>query len=394
MVVALVTLGVVLATNASAAPTTTSTSTSTTSTTSTASSTSTTAAAGAASLVCAQRAVANWPLSQLANETIVVPVNAANVGAMVPTAQSGYAGFLLFGAQAPVTLAATIARVQARSLHGWPLLVMTDEEGGGVQRLTNVIGSIPWAQTMGKNLSPSQIEGIGRRIGSVMLNAGVNVDLAPVLDVDGRAVEPGATDPDGLRSFSGTASVAASAGTAFMTGLQAAGVVSVVKHFPGLGGSSGNTDNGPASTLAWSVLRRSGLIAFEAAIAHGATAVMLSNARVPGLTSVPASISPVVVNELRTALGFRGLIMTDSLSAVALSASGLSVPQASVRALEAGANVVLYGSSGAPAVALSTAQQISAAIVAAVDAGALSRTTLLDDAARVLATRNVIACSP
>jgi len=354
--------------------------------------TTTTTAPGSSGLACALHYVSNWSLTQLANQTIVVPVSAANLGAMVPAAQAGYGGLLLFGSSAPVNMGETISRVQARTLDKYPMMIMTDEEGGGVQRLTNVIGSIPWAQTMGKNLTPSQIRGRGLHIGTSLLSAGVSVDLAPVLDVDGRSVEPGARDPDGLRSFSGAPSAVASDGTAFMNGLRSADVTPVVKHFPGLGGSSRNTDYGPATTVPWSVLKRTGLVPFETAIANGAPGVMLSNASVPGLTTLPASLSSVVVQELRQSLGFSGLIMTDSLSAKAISALHLAVPAAAVKALQAGANMVLFGSSGSAATSLAAARQVSDALVKAVADGILSRAALEGDAAQVLATRNIVPC--
>jgi beta-N-acetylhexosaminidase len=166
----------------------------------------------------------------------------------------------------------------------------------------------------------------------------------------------------------------------------------VVKHFPGLGGSTRNTDYGPARTLTWSVLQKSGLVPFERAIANGATAVMLSNASVPGLTPLPASISPVVVNELRQGLGFKGLIVTDSLGAGALSALHLSVAAAAVRALQAGADQILYGPTATPAVTLASANLVASAIVKAVNAGTLSRATLNGAAAQVLAARNTLSC--
>ena len=282
-----------------AAGTSSTTTTITVSPTSTTTSTTTTVPSG---LSCALAMVSKWPVAEVANETVVVSVNAANLGAMVPAASEGFGGLLLFGAMAPTNMGSVLARVQARTLSKLPMLVMTDEEGGGVQRLTNVVGSIPWAQTMGKNLSPSRIYAEGSRIGTSLLNAGVNTDLAPVLDVDGRSVEPGVADPDGYRSFSGKPSVVAADGTAFMKGLAAADVTSVVKHFPGLGGASRNTDYGPARTEPWSLLKSTGLVPFESAIDNGASAVMLSNASVPGLTSLPASLSPVVVQELRQTL--------------------------------------------------------------------------------------------
>ncbi len=343
-------------------------------------------------LSCAQAVVANWTLAQLANETIVVPANASTIGSMGPAARAGFGGLLLFGATAPASMTTVLAKLQSMTPQKYSMMVMTDEEGGGVERLTNVAGPFPWAQTMGKNLTPAEIGAIGVRIGRALSAAGVNVDLAPVLDVDGRPVMPGAGDPDGLRSFSGSPSIVANDGPAFMTGLSRGGVTSVVKHFPGLGGSTRNTDYGPARTLAWSVLQKTGLVPFVRAIASGATAVMLSNASVPGLTSLPASLSPVVVRELRQTLGFQGLIVTDSLSAGAIGALHLSVPMAAVEALQAGADQILFGSPTSSAASLALANQVSSAIVAAVTKGSLPRATLSGAAALVLATRNTVSC--
>jgi beta-N-acetylhexosaminidase len=258
--------------------------------------------------------------------------------------------------------------------------------------VTNLVAPAPWAMTMGARWTPARVLAEGRRVGIAMRAAGFNVDLAPVLDVDGRAVYPGARDPDGLRSFSGNPETVAADGAAFAQGLDGSGVTAVVKHFPGLGGATGNTDYGPAATEPWPALVRGALIPFEAAIARGVPAVMMSNARVPGLSAHPASLSPVVYRYLRTHLGFTGLIVTDSLSAGAISAAGYRVPAASVAALEAGADLVLAGTPSSPGESLALARSTATAIEAAVARGALSRATLVGAAAHVVAARNALAC--
>jgi beta-N-acetylhexosaminidase len=171
-------------------------------------------------------------------------------------------------------------------------------------------------------------------------------------------------------------------------------VTSVVKHFPGLGYSTRNTDYGPAATLSWAKLQSTGLPPFLEAIANGATAVMLSNARIPGLTPLPAGLSPVVVKYLRTTLGFKGLIITDSLSAGAISALHLAEPAASVIALAAGDDMILFGSPTSIAASLALAGKISNAIVTAVAQGTLSKSILIAAAAQDLAVRNQLTCSP
>jgi beta-N-acetylhexosaminidase len=348
----------------------------------------------ATNLACARQIVASWTAAQLANETIAIPVEATSVGALAPAARDGYGGLLLFGATAPASMPQILATLQRERPGHYAWMVMTDEEGGGVERLTNLVGSFPWAQTMGKNLGRAQIRAIARRVGTELLAAGVNTDLAPVLDVDGRAQYPGEANPDGYRSFSGMSPVAANDGSSFMWGLQDAGVTSVVKHFPGLGYSTRNTDYGPAATLSWAKLQSTGLPPFEEAIANGATAIMLSNARIPGLTPLPAGLSPVVVHYLRVTLGYKGLIMTDSLSAGAISALHLAEPAASVIALAAGDDMILFGSPTSVSASLALAAKISAAIVDAVTEGTLTKSTLIEAAAQDLAVRNQRLCTP
>jgi beta-N-acetylhexosaminidase len=225
------------------------------------------------------------------------------------------------------------------------------------------------------------------------LASGVSVDLAPVLDVDGRRVLPGATDPDGLRSFGGTESVVAADGAAFSAGLIAAGTIPVVKHFPGLGSSSGNSDNGPSATLPWPTLKATALHPFEVAIANGAPAVMVANAHVPGLTPLPASLSPRVLRGvLRQMLGFKGLIVTDSLTAGAISAAHLSPEAASAAAIENGADLVLLGAQTSVAKDIVLADRTSNAVVLAVQHGSLARATLQDAVAHILNAKALLHC--
>jgi len=217
------------------------------------------------------------------------------------------------------------------------------------------------------------------------------MDLAPVLDVDG-GQGPDNQDPDGTRSFSTDEKTASADGLAFAAGLQAGGVVPVVKHFPGLGGATGNTDVTPASTPPWSTLERVGLVPFENAFDAKLPAVMVANATIPGLTKLPASISPVVLSGLlRDRLGFQGLVMTDALSAVALSAIGYTVPKAAVAALEAGADMVVFDAD--PGVVASLTNRIVSAVVSAVGAGKLGLARLVSAVTHILKVKHVDVCA-
>jgi beta-N-acetylhexosaminidase len=183
-------------------------------------------------------------------------------------------------------------------------------------------------------------------------------------------------------------------GEAFAAGLAAAGVTPVVKHFPGLGGSTGNTDDGPASTLPWAVLKASALHTFETAINRGAPAIMVANARVPGLTALPASLSSaVMVGVLRNWLHFKGLVMTDTLTAGAISAVPLSAQSAAADAIIAGADLVLLGAQTTTTADVALALSVSHAIVGAVTAGRLARSTLVGAVTHDLAARGIVVCT-
>ncbi|MDA8392001.1 MAG: hypothetical protein M0Z87_04195 [Actinomycetota bacterium] len=332
-----------------------------------------------------------WTVSRLAAQTIGVPVQEGNVAAVTSEVAQGAGGVVLFGSQAPADLGVQLRVLQAAAPGHLPPMVMADEEGGLVQRLANLDGSIPSESWMGANWSPAQVRAASYGMGLRMAAAGVTTDLAPVLDVDGRGGSI-AQNPDATRSFGANVSVVTADGLAFASGLEAAGVTPVVKHFPGLGNATANTDLGPASTPPWAVEQGGPLAPFVAAVAAKMPAVMVSNASTPGLSTLPASISPVTEGALLgDRLGFGGLVVTDSLSASSISDIGLGVPAASVEALRAGADMVL--SSVGPSQTASTTSQTISAITAAVAAGALPRSRLTDAVLHVLAAKGYL-CGP
>src|SRR5438309_1525396 len=333
--------------------------------------------------------LATWTLPRLAQQTVVIPVDENNVMSVKSEVAAGAGGVILFGSSAPTNLGAQLQALNAVAPDGIKPFIMTDEEGGVVQRMANLVGSIPSARQMGATMTPAQIEELAFGLAQRLRAANVTMDLAPVLDVDG-GQGPNNLNADGTRSFSANVATASNDGVAFATGLRRGGIIPVVKHFPGLGGATGNTDVTAAATQSWSALQ-SGLSAFEAAIAAHLPAVMVANATVPGLTNQPASVSPAVINGiLRGRFGFQGLVITDSLSAVALSASGYTVPRAAVAALVAGADMILYNAD--PSTVAAVTSQTVSAIVSAVNAGALSRAALEAAVGRVLTAKGVDLC--
>jgi beta-N-acetylhexosaminidase len=299
--------------------------------------------------------------------------------------KDGVGGLLLFGSTVPPDLADRLAALTALAPDGLRPLVATDEEGGSVQRMRGLVGALPSARTLGATLTPDEIRSLAARIGRDMAAAGITVDLAPVLDLDDTR-GPSRSNPVGTRSFGLDPAAASADGLAFAAGLLDSGVVPSVKHFPGLGGANGNTDDELASTLPWPVLREAALLPFRDAIAVGIPSIMVANAIVPGLTRRPASVSPeVITGVLRGELGFDGVVVTDSLSARSLTDAGYSVPEAAVAALNAGADLVLYAT-GPESDAVTT--RTIAAIAKAVD-----RSRLEEAVGRVLALKGVDLCA-
>jgi beta-N-acetylhexosaminidase len=332
---------------------------------------------------------------------ITLPVLNFDLDAVHAELAAGAGGVLFLGSDpAPADLRTRIRTAVAGSAAPGHPLIMADQEGGGIQRLRGAVADLPWPRELAATNTVAQVRAKATAWGRAMAALGVTMDLAPVLDVDDR---PGPSDdnPDGKRSFSGDAATVAEYGVAFLQGLRDGGVIPVVKHFPGLGGTTGNTDARPAPTKPIATLRANDLGPFRDAIAAGAPAVMVANATVPGMTTHPAGLSSAVIGTLlRGQLGFTGLVVTDSLSAGAVTAVTENLGEAAADAVESGADLILFGdtSSASHRAALSgpavqeSFDQIVAALRAALGSGALREDRLNAAVGTVLRTRGVAVC--
>ena len=225
-----------------------------------------------------------------------------------------------------------------------PLAVSVDEEGGRVSRLSSLIGAIPPARTLAQTKTADEVYQIALDRGRQMRGLGITVDFAPVVDVS----DQGANTVIGDRSFSNDpATVTAYAG-AFARGLRDAGVLPVLKHFPGHGHGSGDSHTaGVVSTPPLDQLMTSDLVPYQTLTTQGAVGVMMGHLEVPGLTgNTPASLSPAAVNLLRSGgyggPGFNGPVFSDDLSSMAAINSRYGVAEAVLRALQAGTDVALW----------------------------------------------------
>lgn len=225
-----------------------------------------------------------------------------------------------------------------------PLAVSVDEEGGRVSRLSSLIGAIPPARTLAQTKTPDEVYQIALARGRQMRGMGITVDFAPVVDVS----DQGANTVIGDRSFSNDpATVTAYAG-AFARGLRDAGVLPVLKHFPGHGHGSGDSHTaGAVMTPPLEQLMTSDLVPYQTLTTQTPVGVMIGHLEVPGLTGdQPASLSPAAVGLLRSGgyggPGFNGPVFSDDLSSMAAISSRYGVAEAVLRTLQAGVDVALW----------------------------------------------------
>jgi beta-N-acetylhexosaminidase len=225
-------------------------------------------------------------------------------------------------------------RALTRSLHaagraaGATPIVCVDQEGGAIR----IVGWAPPASAPGGQRAGAD----ARAAGTALRALGINVSLAPVGDVPsvaGAALE--------TRAFSRDPDRAARAVAAAVRGWRAAGVAPTAKHFPGLGGTTVNTDRG-STTIRGGAPTERDLAPFRAAIDAGVPLVMTSHARYPALDGdhIASQSRAVIEGLLRAKLGFRGVVVTDSIEAAAVRATG-STEQAAVRSIRAGDDIVL-----------------------------------------------------
>jgi beta-N-acetylhexosaminidase len=284
---------------------------------------------------------AGWTDRQLAAQLVLAGYDMSHVGDAVPWVQAGLGGVILFG-KPPSDLRARLTRV--RTAGSVVPLVASDEEGGQVQRLKPLLPALPSAETMGRTRTTAQVKALAASYGGRMRGLGVDMDLAPVADLS----VPGAYIEQTDRAFARTPSAVAAYAGAWQAGLRSARVAAVAKHWPGHG-SAANTHDRAATTPPLSVMERRDLLPFASLMSAGIPAVMVGHLQVPGLTEpgTPATLSPRAYRYLRDRAGPDRLLVTDSLNMGAIRLGAHLTPaQAAVRALRAGADMVLVDPGG------------------------------------------------
>jgi beta-N-acetylhexosaminidase len=311
-----------------------------------------------------------------AGQLVVMRFNGAGPPAYVPRAlRAGRAaGVILF--KDNIASRAALPKLVRSLQHaaGGSALVSTDQEGGAIRNL-------PWAGPVAgqaATATPERATADARGAARDLRAAGVNVNLAPVADV---AEGPGSVMRG--RAFPGDAEQVAALTRAAVRGYRGTHVAATVKHFPGLGAATENTDDAPVSlTRTPEQLLGTDLPPFRAAITAGVPLVMASHAIYPSLdASAIASQSRYVLQRLlRERLGFGGVIVTDSLEARAVTERA-GPAEAAVRSVRAGADLVLTTGAGSHL-------RVLRAIVAEAKRSPAFRRRVAESAARVLALKH------
>jgi beta-N-acetylhexosaminidase len=325
------------------------------------------------------------PARQLAGERVVVGLDQSGLSPKLEQAIRGgdVAGVVLFASNFPSRAAGRrlIARLQAiprpPKLRE-PLLVMTDQEGGQVVRVEGPPDSS--AREMGER-GAGYARAQGRATAASLRRLGVNVDLAPVLDV----ARPGGVIADTERGFGEDAAQVAGTAVPFAEGLQGGGVAATAKHFPGLGAAAENTDfEAQRIELAKDDLRAVDEAPYRDFARAGGKLVMLSTAIYPALSGRPAAFTrAIATGELRRRLGFHGVSITDSLGGAAVAAFG-GQREAAVAGAAAGVDLMLFDD-------LPSALAGHGALVAQLRRGKLGRGGFEASAQRVLDLRAALA---
>jgi beta-N-acetylhexosaminidase len=285
----------------------------------------------------AEECLANLPMDFLTGQLLMVGISSADLTTQTPIFRSkNIGGAVLMTAPADPNDGSIKSFKKQASNYNVPPLISTDEEGGEVQRFA-VLGSLPSqaeiAATLSTNAARQLIIDHGKKLKAI----GVDMVLGPVADVAPLSGESVLGD----RLFSNDPNVTRSFVLAYERGWHNAGLLATLKHFPGLGLASANTDYEPATTPPLSELETRDFRPYQQTY-HRSVAVMVGHQNVPGWSAGPASLSPVVIQYLRNELQYQNnLVITDALNAPAI-ANQYGIEQAVLAAITAGNDIALF----------------------------------------------------
>jgi beta-N-acetylhexosaminidase len=307
--------------------------------------------------------------------------NAAFLRAMAP------GGIAMFASNGTTPEAVTNSTnlwqaVAAQSESKIPYLIAIDHEGGTVVRVEDGFTALPWGPALGA--MPAEAVEVVAKIAAQELKAvGVAMNLAPVADIRYPANPPTA-QPLFMekRAFGPDAQRVGEAVAAYVRGLQANGVISTLKHFPGHGSAGDSHQFLPQLDLSLDDLNQIDLLPFQLGIEAGAEVVMVAHLVTPALDStpnLPASLSPKIIALLRGQLGFEGVIMTDAMDMGAI-VENITTAKAAVMAVTAGIDLIATG----PNLPMTVQLEMKGAILNAVFRNEISASRIRESVRRIL----------
>ncbi len=289
----------------------------------------------------AQKYLANMTMDQKLGQLILVALQGTTLTSddLKMIKQQAAGGVLLY-TDNMTSQSQTRAMIAAAQAHAaYPLFVLTDEEGGYVDRLTQFYGYRPSATEIGARDSASYAKAQGAQAGKDMSSLGFNADFAP--DVDVQLVD----GPDQrTRTFGSTPQQVTAMAGAYMTGMQSANVAVCLKHFPGLGAATSDAHLGlPVIDRTVDQIESVELAPYRALIATGQVGMIMSTDLLMKSLDpkLPAEISPTIINGvLRKELGYNGVVVTDALYMDGISKT-YSASQAAALSIEAGDDLLV-----------------------------------------------------
>lgn len=296
----------------------------------------------------------------------------------------GLAGVVYFRHNIDADPPTQVAKLSASIRESNPdAIIGADEEGGNVTRLQAREGSsVPGAAVLGRLDDVAVTEAAGAEIGRMCRDAGINLVIGPVADVNTNPANP----VIGVRSFGPDTALVGRHAAAMVRGIQSAGVGACAKHFPGHGDTVSDSHTAlPRLDLSLAAVERDHLPPFRAAIAAGVAAMMTAHIVIPELGEAPATLNPAAGDLLRS-MGFDGLLVTDALDMAAVRAT-VGSGSGAVQALLAGADLLCVGNPDNSYSSGGTDEgaylEIRDALVAAVSDGTLPLDVLKRAAGRV-----------
>jgi len=300
----------------------------------------------------------------------------ANANKLINQLHVGGIIFYKYNFETPAQVIQLVNQLKAGNSSSLPLLLGVDQEGGRVTRLPGGLTNFPRNKQIGQINNPDFSYKVGTLLGRELKEFGLNLDFAPVLDINSNPNNPVIGD----RSFGDNADIVSKLGIQTMRGIQSQNVITTIKHFPGHGDTSVDSHlDLPIVNKSLKQLKELELIPFERATNQGADVMMVAHILLPQLDKTnPGTMSKAVMTDLlRKQLGFTGVIITDDMTMGAIT-EHFDIGKAAVESVKAGSDIILVGHD------YNNVVKIISSLKAAVQNGEISEQRLNESIERII----------